>query len=101
MKEHYNFSDETYAALLKSGVKVKHLFKTVELFDPYKTGGEINFTGLLYYIDSKGDFDQPPNFPHKRIAKAFFNQLPIGEKIAAAEYIEWKENDFDPDFEGE
>ena len=88
MKEHYGFSDEEYNKLIESGVTIRDLFKAVPLFDPYGSGEPINFTGLLYYIDAKGDFNEPPKLPHKKIATAFFNGLPIKERIAAAEYID-------------
>ena len=88
MKDHYGFSDDAYDALIKSGVTVKDLFRAVSLFDPYDSGAEINLTGLLYYVDKKGDFNEPPLLPHKKIAKAFWEQLPIREKIAVAEYID-------------
>lgn len=88
MQDHYNLTDESYKELLDSGVTIKHMVKAVILFDPNDTKTEIGLTGLYYYVDSKGDFNTPPIFPHKKIAQALFNQLGIKDKIAVAEYID-------------
>lgn len=92
MKNHYQLTDVAYAKLIGDKVTVKDLFKCVPLFDPYKTGCEINKVGLLYYVDQKGDFNTPPNFPHKKIARAIFDCLGIKDKIMVAEYIDYLEN---------
>ena len=93
MKDHYQLSDESYRKLIESGVTVSDLVLSIQFFDPNKNGGEIGLLGLLYYVDSKGDFNEPPKFPHKRIASAIFGQLPIDQKIMVAEYIDDMEND--------
>jgi len=99
MKDHYRLNSEQYENLMNNNVTVVHMFKAMQLFDPNKTGAEVGLVGLLYYVDSKGDFESPPNFPHKKIAKAVFNMLEIKDKIMVAEYIEDSENNFEEDEE--
>jgi len=93
MQEHYQLSDEAFLELQKK-VTIAQMFKAIKHFDPFDTKAPINFLGLLYYVDSKGDFNMPPKFPHKIIALAVFDRLPIKEKIAVAEYIELHDNDY-------
>lgn len=88
MQEHYNFSDAEYDSLLDDGVTIADLFKSVKLFDPYKTMAPIAYVSLFLYVDEKGDFNKPPIFPHKKIAQALFDKLAIKEKCELAEYIE-------------
>jgi hypothetical protein len=95
MRDHFSLSKEAYESLIKNKVTVTDLFRSIKLFDPYDTGAPINFVGLMYYVDKMGDFEQPPLFVHKKIAKAFWEGLPIKQKIAIAEYIEDSENDFE------
>jgi len=96
MKTHYGFTDEAYKALLKSGVTEKDLYKSIVLFDPEKSGEPMSQVNLFYYVDEKGNFNDPPhNIAHKKIAKALFERLPIKEKIAVSEYLESWENGFD------
>jgi hypothetical protein len=95
MKDHFQLSTKQYNTLIKQGVTVKDFFDSIPLFDPYKTGSEINKVGLLYYVDEKKDFNQPPFFPHKKIALAYFENLSIKEKILVAEYIDMQENNWE------
>lgn len=102
MKDHFNLSDKAYKQLLKEKVTIKDFFKTAKLFDPENVGAGATKVGLLYYIDKKGDFNQPPKFSHKRIALAVFESLNIKDQIMVAEYIEvmennWEEVDYDLD----
>lgn len=92
MAEHYQLTEESVGFLEGHGVKFQHLFSSVKLFDPHGTNSEINKIGLLYYVDEKGDFNEPPFFPHKRIAQAVYNQLPVVDKLMIAEYIDVMEN---------
>lgn len=95
VKDHYKLDSKQYDKLMDNGVTVVQMFKAMPLFDPYKTGTEVGLVSLLYYVDAKGDFNSPPKFPHKKIAKAVFEMLPIKDKILVAEYIEDSENNFE------
>lgn len=105
MFDHYGLSEEQSEKLTKQGVTIKHLFNSVKLFDPHGSEAELGGNAtvpLMHYIDKKGDFNQPPHkFPHKLIAKAMFENLDIHGKIAIAEYADWAEHDFDPEWEDE
>lgn len=89
MKKHFSFDDKQYPALLKNGVVVADLFETVKLFDPYKTMATINKVGLFYYLDAKGDFNKRPSYPHRKIAKMFFENLNNDDKIEVFSYLEF------------
>jgi len=92
VQDHYQLTDESYSKLLSEKVTVVDLFKNIELFDPHGTGEPIDKVGLLYYLDKKGDFNTGAKFPHKKIALAIFDRLPIKDKIMVAEYIALMEN---------
>lgn len=92
MQEHFNLSNEAFSRLLKQKVTVKDFYRTAKLFDPFHLDADVSKIGLLYYIDEKGDFDKPPSFPHKKIAKAFSETLNIFDQCMIAEYIELQEN---------
>jgi len=95
MQDHYQLSDEVYAKLLKKKVTVTHMFRAIPLFDPNDCGEPIDKVGLMYYVDEKGDFESKPLLPHRRIAQAVFDRLPIMDKIAVAEYVELVENNYE------
>jgi len=92
MQSHYGLSDEAYSNLIASGVTFADMFKAVKFFDPIGSGLELTKVNLMYYVDAKGDFNDPPRLPHKKIASAFFESLPIKDKIEIAEYIDYLEN---------
>jgi len=94
MQEHYGFSDEQFAELRKNGVTISHMFKAVSFFDPYGSNANISHVGLMYYADAKGNYETKPIFPHKKIAAMVFENLPIMEKIAVAEYIDLVEHNY-------
>ena len=95
MQQHYNIDDESYKKLLKDGVTIANLFKSIPIFDPHKSGAELgNKTSLFYYLDDKKTIENGKPFPHRKIARAIFNMLPIMDKIAVAEYEEYVENGF-------
>ena len=93
MQEHFNFTDEQFKKLLGDGVTVTHLFKFARDWD--FSGKELPVTDLhlLYYIDEKGDFNQPPHLPSKKIARAIFNKLTTKEQMYILQYIEWSEEE--------
>lgn len=84
--DHYNIPVSTYEDLLKSGVEPVHFIRYLNLFDPNETKVPLSKINLLYYIDNKGSFDEPPLVPHKRIAKAIFNNLQTDEQIEVMQY---------------
>jgi len=92
MKDHYQINDLAWTELQKHGIVQKDLLKFIKLFDPNYSESEITKVNLMYYVDSKGDFSEPPFFPHKRIAKAVFDSLDTREKLDIMEYIDYLEN---------
>lgn len=94
IKDHYDFSDSEYNALLSDGVSIENLFKAMKFFDTLGTKKPITYVNLFYYVDLKGDFNKKPPFPHRKIALALFEKLSIQQKLSVAEYIEDSENDF-------
>lgn len=98
MKEHYQLTESKYKKLLANGITDVDLFKSVDLFDPNKTGEKLGKVNLYYYIDNKGDFNSPPTkLKHKQIARAMFNSLEMSaqEQLQILEYIEASENNFE------
>lgn len=93
MHEHYQLSEDEWKELQGKGVEIKHLYKALEFFDPFKSGCEISTISLYHYVDKKGgDFISKQNFPNQKIAKFLFDRLPVKEKINLAEYIGDMEN---------
>ncbi|MBV1928691.1 MAG: hypothetical protein KUG81_04185 [Gammaproteobacteria bacterium] len=91
MQEHYGITDAEFKGLVKSGVTDGDLYRAVKFFDPNGSGVPLGKVSLLYYIDSKGDFNSPPTkLKHKLIAKALFKSLDLksSEKMMILEYIE-------------
>jgi len=92
MREHYQINDKAWSELQKHKISLPDLFRCVKLFDPNESNSEITKVNLMYYVDKKGDFNNPPLLPHKRIAKAVFDSLDTKEKLEIMEYIDYLEN---------
>ncbi len=91
MQEHYGISDVEFKGLAESGVTTGDLYGAIKFFDPNGSEAPLSKVSLLYYIDSKGDFNAPPiKLKHKLIAKALFKSLDLktAEKLMILEYIE-------------
>lgn len=88
MKEHYGMSDVSYNNLKKGGVTEKQFFDAIKLFDPNRSMAKISYISIFYYIDQKGDFNKPPFFPHKKIAKAVYECLSPSEKMNVLKYLD-------------
>jgi hypothetical protein len=95
MQTHYGFTDQQIKTLAKSGVGVKELYSVVKLFDPDETGEPISQINLYYYIDTKGNFNDPPANSHKKIALEIFNNLSNREKMNVLKYLEDLDNNFE------
>lgn len=80
MHEHFNLSEEAYRSLIKSGVTDLDFLRAVPFFDPIGSGLPLTKVNLFYYLDEKGPWDSKPLFPHKKIAKAFYESFDWNEK---------------------
>lgn len=99
MQAHYQLSDKAYKSLQSAKITDMVLFKCISFFDPNGDGEPISQISLFHYIDRHGDFNDLHKEPHRLIARAIYEDLPVKEKIAIAEYIESWENDFEDDEE--
>jgi hypothetical protein len=95
MKNHYRFTDAQMAELAKKKITEMDLFKMIKLFDPEGSGETLSQVNLYYYIDEHGNYNDPPVKPHKIVARMFFDNLGIKQKIAVSEYLESWEEDFE------
>ena len=86
---HYGITDNIYQDLLVAkGIKPIDFLTYLPLFDPDGTYTPLSKIHLLYYLDQFGNFDEPPLVPHKRIAKAIFDNLDIKDKFEIIAYIQ-------------
>lgn len=87
MQEHFNFTNAQMEALSSEGVTVKQLYEWARNYSIQGSDEKMSYVNLFYYVDKKGDFNELPELPSKKIARMLFENLEIKQKIELSEYI--------------
>lgn len=87
MKTHFGFTEDQMKELAKKRVSIADLFNFAKDYDITGKGCEISVVNLLHYVDKKGDFNNPPHFKHRLIAREIFKNLCARQKLEVMGYL--------------